>query len=89
MVCRKVQVDRPSSSTSGGQWGGKTGSGVVVAEESAPAARELPVEDDELEASPDGFFAVLVKYRKAVQLLQGFPSGPITIPGGRGVCVAV
>lgn len=46
MVWRKVQVARPSCSTSGGQWAGLGGSGwsaVVVAAARAAATDEAPV----------------------------------------------
>lgn len=80
-------MERPSCSTSGGQWAGRdcsaspptAAAAVVVA---AAAAFEV-VEDDAL-AFCVFFFPEGSQYRNAVQILHGFPSGPNTIPGGRG-----
>lgn len=76
---------RPSCSTSGGQWAGRDCSAsptaaVVVA---ATAVAFEVVEEDVL-AFCVFFFPEGSQYRNAVQILHGFPSGPNTIPGGRG-----
>lgn len=66
---------RPRSSTSGGQFAGRVPVSAVaatVAEATVPAAAAFLVLD-----VPGGF-----QFRKAVQILQGFPSGPMIIPGG-------
>lgn len=80
-------MERPSCSTSGGQWAGRDCSAsptaaVVVAAATAAAAFEV-VEEDAL-AFCVFFFPEGSQYRNAVQILHGFPSGPNTIPGGRG-----
>ena len=71
MVCKNVHVARPSCSTSGGHPGG--------GDEFGPGRDPLVV----LLFCP---FAVFVagnfQFRNEVHTLQGFPSGPITIPGG-------
>jgi len=77
VVCRKVHVARPRSSTSGGQFAGRVSVSAVAATvvaATAPAATAFLVLD-----VPGDF-----QLRKAVQILHGFPSGPMTIPGGKG-----
>jgi len=68
-------VARPRSSTSGGQFAGRVS---VVAATVVAAAVPTATAFVVLEM-PGGF-----QFRKAVQILHGFPSGPMTIPGGRG-----
>ena len=83
MLCKNVHVARPSCSTSGGHPGG--GSSPLY---KGAAAFRVPVVDALVDAvvCPLLEFALLVvggfQYRNAVHILQGFPSGPITIPGG-------
>ena len=81
-MCRNVHVARPRSSTSGGQFAGRVSVSVVattVVAAAVPAATAFLVLD-----VPGGF-----QFRKAVQTLHGFPSGPMTIPGGRGLLFEV
>ncbi len=50
MLCRRVQVERPSWSTSGGQSGGGAGSGVMVCdrgEEAVVGGMEVDEEEEE------------------------------------------
>lgn len=71
---------RPRSSTSGGQFAGRVSvDAATVVAAAVPAATACLVLD-----VPGGF-----QFRKAVQILHGFPSGPRTIPGGRGVLFEV
>ena len=77
MVCRKVHVARPRPSTSGGQFAGRVSASVaaaMVVAAAAPVATTFLVLD-----APGG-----LQFRNAVQILHGFPSGPMTIPGGNG-----
>lgn len=78
----------------GGQWEGRGGSGrsavtpaaVAVAVAAARAAAEFEVvEEDAFAFGVCAFFFEGSQYRNAVQILHGFPSGPRTIPGGRGL----
>lgn len=90
-MCRNVQVARPSSSLSAGHSRGVTG--VVVGTEEGPEANEpiraaIPVLPEAaaaalalaLEVASFGFVAIGFQLRNAVHGLQGFPSGPRTIP---------
>jgi len=83
-VCKNDQVARPSASTSGGQCGGSAafsdlGLGgwkpVPEAKAAIIAAVDFLLEFSVPEAAG-------LQLRKAVQILQGLPSGPSTIPGG-------
>ena len=68
---------RPRSSTSGGQFAGRvlvSAVAATVVAATVPATTAFLVLD-----VPSGF-----QFRKAVQTLHGFPSGPMTIPGGKG-----
>ena len=97
MVWRNVQVARPSDSTSGGQCAARhassfTAVGVDAAsaaaaavEEAIACAAELP--EPLLLLFPRVVAVVPVggfQLRKEVQILQGLPSGPMTMPGGSG-----
>lgn len=101
MVWRKVQVARPSDSTSGGQWAAArrasspspalvidddAASAAAVEEAMACAAESLvPLVVPRLAVVVDvGLPAVGgFQFRKEVQILQGLPSGPRTMPGWR------
>jgi len=77
-------VARPRASTSGGQCGGSVASSDLDLEDWKPVpdakAAIIAAVDFLLElAVPE---AVGLQLRNAVQILQGFPSGPSTIPGG-------
>jgi len=77
-------VARPRASTSGGQCGGRVafsglGSGDRKPVPDAKAAI-IPAVDFLLE--PVVLEAAGLQLRNAVHILQGFPSGPSTIPGG-------
>lgn len=80
VVCRKAQVARPISSESGGQCCRLSVDrlGINASAELAPTPKDdiFPV------SSLVGVTFVGFQLRKAVQTLQGFPSGPRTIPGG-------
>lgn len=93
MVCRKVQVARPSCSTSGGQFGGRrsigSGSDTVAVAALVPASAAIVAAvalEPLLVAVPFGSL-IRLQSRKAVQDLQGLPSGPKIIPGGKGFLV--
>lgn len=93
-MCKNVHVARPSCSESTGQpAGGSSGREVGVAvssfvDEEGDPARITPVKPGK-ECASTGVFAFWLvvtaagfQLRNAVQTLHGFPSGPITIPGG-------
>lgn len=67
---------RPRSSTSGGQ---SVGRALVSALVATVVAAAVP--------TATAFFVLDVRggfqFRKAVQILHGFPSGPMTVPGGK------
>jgi hypothetical protein len=75
-------VARPRSSTSGGQFAGRV---LVSAVAATVVAAAVPAAAAFLDFDVPGGF----QFRKAVQILQGFPSGPMTIPGGRGALFEV
>lgn len=75
---------RPRASTSGGQCGGSTAFSGLDSGDRKPVpdakAAIIPAVDFLLElAVPE---ATGLQLRNAVHILQGFPSGPITMPGG-------
>ena len=73
-VCGNVHVAQPRPSTSGGQFAGRVSvAAATVVAAAVPAATGRAVLD-----VPGGF-----RFRKAVQILHDFPSGPMTIHGGR------
>jgi hypothetical protein len=99
VVWRKVQVARPSDSTSGGQYGGRgspspaaDAANAVAVAEAIACAIELPspllsrLDVAAAAAVVVGFWPVVggFQFRKEVQILQGLPSGPRTVPGGSG-----
>jgi len=74
-------VAEPSCSTSGGQFGGSEGPGLELELASVVAAMvavDLCEVCSPLASFVDGRG---FQFRNAVQTLQGFPSGPITMPG--------
>ena len=96
-MCRKVQVARPSDSTSGGQ------PAVVDDDAAASAAVAVAVEEEAMACAAESLSPLLPRlvvvvgvvvvevvfpavggfqFRKVVQILQGLPSGPIIVPGG-------
>ena len=81
MVCRKVHVARPRPSTSGGQSAGRVSASAVAA---TVVAAAVPVATAFLVLEVCGF-----QFRNVVQILHGFPSGPMTIPGGSGSLLEV
>lgn len=95
-MCRKVQVARPSDSTSGGQ-------PAVVDDDAASAAVAVVVEEEAMACAAESLSPLLPRlvvvvgvvvvevvfpavggfqFRKVVQILQGLPSGPRIVPGG-------
>lgn len=103
MVWRKVQVARPSDSTSGGQCAAATAAArrpassssraaVIVDDASATAVVEAMARAAEsllplLSRFVEAVLLVVaggLQFRKEVQILQGLPSGPRTMPGGSG-----
>jgi len=94
VVWRNVHVARPSCSTSGGHpSGGSSGrvnfDNVGVGDPFASADMIPVVVSNEDVVALVGFcedFAGGAQFRNAVQILHGFPSGPITIPGGSLDC---
>jgi hypothetical protein len=75
VACRNVHVARPRASTSGGQWAGSVAGGSGDRKPAPDASAAIISEVD--------FLCVVGRQlRKAVQILQGLPSGPRTMPGG-------
>lgn len=85
MTCKNDHVARPRASTSGGQCAGS------VAFSGFKSGDRKPVPDAKAAIIPAVDFllglvvpgAVGLQLRNAVHILQGFPSGPSTIPGGK------